>query len=106
MKESIRLRQQQLEKNIEEAEKTWNRLEKFFNIFVRGIWVAVALLLIFTYSSPIFIVFAFLGFVLIGVSFAVLFFKKLIVIKPRESGRIQFDIMRAELNEEAQTNNQ
>lgn len=105
MKESIRLRQQQLERNIEEAEKTWNRLEKFFNIFARGIWVTVVLLLISTYSSPIFIVFVFLGFILIGVSFVVLFFKKLIVIKPRESGRIQFDIMRAELNEEAQIKN-
>ena len=48
MKESLKLRKQQLEQNILEAEKTWNRLEKFFNIFIRGIWVAVALLLIFT----------------------------------------------------------
>ena len=36
MKESLKLRKQQLEQNILEAEKTWNRLEKFFNIFIRG----------------------------------------------------------------------
>ena len=105
MKESLKLRKQQLEQNILEAEKTWNRLEKFFNIFIRGIWVAVALLLIFTYSSPIFIVLIFLGFILIGVYFAMIFFKKLLVIKAREQGRLQFDIMRAELNEEAQREN-
>ena len=34
MKESLKLRKQQLEQNILEAEKTWNRLEKFFNIFI------------------------------------------------------------------------
>ncbi|MEG1234941.1 MAG: hypothetical protein RSE18_14030 [Acinetobacter sp.] len=104
MKESIALKKQQLERNIQEAEKTWNRLEKFFNIFIRGLWLISALLLIFGYSSPTFILTVLFCFMLIGLSLVLIFFKKLIVIKPRESGRIEFDIMRAELNEEAQMN--
>ena len=104
MKESIALKKQQLERNIQEAEKTWNRLEKFFNIFIRGLWLISALLLIFDYSSPTFVLTVLFCFMLIGLSLVLIFFKKLIVIKPRESDRIEFDIMRAELNEEAQMN--
>ncbi len=106
MKESTRLRKQQLEKSIQDAERAWSRLEKYFNYFIRGIWIATALFLIYTYSSPVFGLYVFFALIFLGISLLVMFFKTLVVTKPREYGRAEFEILRAELDEEAKMNNQ
>lgn len=107
MKESLRLRKQKLEQDILQSQQEFNKLERMFNIWIKGTWIVVPLMYFFTYSNPVFIVFLILGLIMLGLSLVGMLAKKSIVTEPRKTSLVEFEIKKAQLDEEiaADSNN-
>lgn len=107
MKESLRLRKQKLEQDILQSQQEFNKLERMFNIWIKGTWIVVPLMYFFTYSNPVFIVFLILGLIMLGLSLVGMLAKKSIVTEPRKMSLVEFEIKKAQLDEEiaADSNN-
>lgn len=107
MKESLRLRKQKLEQDILQSQKTFNSLERMFNVWIKGTWIVVPLIYFFTYSNPIFFLILIFGLIMLGLSLIAILAKKSIVTEPRKMCLAKFEIMKAQLDEEiaADSNN-